>query len=255
MCNTHLSRRLLLKSAIASGLASVTGCATNEHTGRSQISLVSDATIENMAEPVWREVLASEPRSRNRQRTLRLQQVGQRMAEASGIEADWEFVLFAQPSVNAFVLPGGKVGLYEGLFAVARNDAQLAAVIGHEIGHLQGRHHAERASQSTAISIGANILGAVVADRTGSATTADIASQVFSIGAEGAVQPYSRSNELEADVLSVTNMYRAGYDPNEAIQLWERMIALSGDGGTTYSASHPAPLNRIEEIREAIKAL
>ena len=66
MCNTHLSRRLLLKSAIASGLASVTGCATNEHTGRSQISLVSDATIENMAEPVWREVLASEPRSRNR---------------------------------------------------------------------------------------------------------------------------------------------------------------------------------------------
>ena len=256
MCNTSLSRRLLLKGAIASGLVTATGCTFNETTGRSHLDLISDGQLEVAASRAWGQILTQEPRSANQVLTAQVQRVGQRIAAASGINAQWEFVLFSNDQPNAFVLPGGRVGIYEGLFKAARDDAQLAAVIGHEVGHVQARHAAERYSQSMAISLGVDIVDAVVTNRTGDAGAGGAAGDIFGVGATlGVALPYSRSHETEADLLGITNMNRAGYDPNTAIQLWENMMALGSGGVPEFLSTHPDPRNRISAMRQAIAAL
>ncbi|MFN7343357.1 MAG: M48 family metallopeptidase, partial [bacterium] len=135
-------------------------------------------------------------------------------------------MVFEDSTPNAFCLPGGKVGVHSGLFQITQNDAGLAAVLGHEIAHVVLNHSQQRVNQATGVAIGTVLLDAVLnakgVDKTGRAAAATGAAAA---GTVGLILPYSRRAELDSDKLGTLYMARAGYDPNEAVKLWERFSA------------------------------
>jgi predicted Zn-dependent protease len=154
--------------------------------------------------------------------------------------------VFENTAPNAFVLPGGHVGVTTGLLKIVDNDDQLAAVIGHEAGHVVARHAAERQSQTMASSLLLGVLGATVGGGTGQA----INSYGGDAAKYGFLLPFSRKQELEADRLGVDFMQRAGYRPREAVTLWEHMQAQGGASSTPQLAStHPSDATRIAALK------
>ena len=167
----------------------------------------------------------------------------ERIAAVSGHpEWDWQFTLFDNAEPNAFALPGGKVGVYTGLFKVAKNDAQLAAVMGHEVGHAIARHGAERMSHGILTQLGGVAVGAA----TGSQAYVDLYSQAATLGV---ILPYSRGQESEADEIGLMLMAEAGYDPREAVKLWQNFEALGGERPPEFLSTHPAEGTRIERLQ------
>jgi len=165
--------------------------------------------------------------------------------------AEWEFVVFEDKTPNAFALPGGKVGVHTGLFQVTQNEAGLAAVVGHEIGHVIAGHGGERMSQQIlAAGIGIGI-GAVLNQNDELSDTRKAAILGgYGLGAGGAVLKFSRDQELEADQLGALYMARAGYDPRESIGLWQRFSAFKGSSGTPqFMSTHPSDATRIERLK------
>ena len=182
------------------------------------------------------------------------EEVSARLLAAAGEpRAAWEVRVFAGDEVNAFTLPGRKIGIYEGLFRVARTPDQLAAVVGHEIGHLAEDHGAERLNAQVAGDLGVSLVEALLsANQVGGAR--EIAG-ALGVGVEyGLIRPYSRQQELEADAYGLRLMRQAGYEPAEAIVLWQRMAELPGQVPELIS-THPAPATRIEEMRGIIDTL
>ena len=140
--------------------------------------------------------------------------------------ARWEFVVFEDETPNAFALPGGKVGVHSGLFQITRNDAGLAAVLGHEIAHVTLNHSQQRVNQATGLAIGTIVLDQVLRNQGASnSSRAATATGVAAAGTLGVVLPYSRKAELDADKLGTIYMARAGYNPEEAVNLWRRFEA------------------------------
>ena len=166
----------------------------------------------------------------------------------------WEFRTIENSAPNAFCLPGGKVAVYSGLLPITRTEAGLATVIGHEVAHALARHSAERLSDQKVVS-GATLLAgvglAVAGGRTG-ATYAPMAMAAMGAGASvGILLPMSRTQESEADHIGLVLMALAGYDPHEAIGLWERMRALSrGEKKQPeWLGTHPTDDARLADIR------
>ena len=145
---------------------------------------------------------------------------------------------------NAFALPGGKVGVNTGLFQVAKNDDQLAAVVGHEVAHAIARHGAERMSQQVLMQVGLAGLG-IATD----ATTAGLAAQAATLAV---TLPYSRTQEAEADHIGLIYMAEAGYDPREAIALWQNFESFGGERPPEFLSTHPAPGSRIENLQQLL---
>jgi predicted Zn-dependent protease len=192
----------------------------------------------------YQQIKQEEPVSRNADLNERVQRVGRRIAKVSGQpEWDWQFTLFENPEPNAFALPGGKVGVYTGLFKVAKNDAQLAAVMGHEVGHAIARHGAERMSQGILAQLGGVAVGAA----TGNQAYVDLYSQAATLGV---ILPYSRTQESEADEIGLVLMAEAGYDPREAVKLWQNFEALAGQRPPEFLSTHPSEGTRIERLEE-----
>lgn len=159
----------------------------------------------------------------------------------------WEVTVFDNEQANAFALPGGKIGIYNGLLQVAVNQHQLAAVMAHEVGHVLANHSNERASQSTLRSVGraaAQILG--VSDSTLEAI--DLGTQL------GLFLPFNRIQESEADSIGVILMANAGFDPQESITLWQNMTADSGPRPPELLSTHPSPASRMTELRSLMGA-
>lgn len=160
----------------------------------------------------------------------------------------WETALFVDDSPNAFALPGGKVGINTGIFSVARNQDQLAAVIAHEIGHVVSRHHDERVTNQMGAQAGLGILGAVVGSRYGEAA-GNTTSQLGGAAVQAAfLLPNNRTQESEADVVGQQLMARAGFDPRQAVELWQNMIAASRGRAPEWLSTHPNPESRIQEL-------
>jgi predicted Zn-dependent protease len=182
----------------------------------------------------------------------RLQAVGQKIARVAPVQnAAWEFVVFDSKELNAFVLPGGKVGFYKGLIDFTENDDQIAAVMGHEAGHVVARHAALRAGQQSAASLGVALGGAALGGLP--RDQQEMAIGVLGAGATvGILLPFSRNNELEADKLGVDYMHTAGYDVKQSVRLWERMGAASSERPTEWMSTHPNPETRIAELRAYI---
>jgi len=211
----------------------------------------------------FKDIQAKEKVSSDPALNARVTRIGQRIAQAVGTElpdAKWEFVVFDSKELNAFALPGGKVGVYSGLMQLAENDAELATVMGHEIGHVLARHGAERMSEAMVIA-GVGALGAAVVEK----KTQDPATkELFELAYGGAttlgrVLPHSRSNESEADRMGAVYAARAGYDPRAAITFWQKMVAqkqaadkASAGGADKISAlfsTHPADEKRIADLK------
>jgi len=226
-------------------------CAYNPELGRQQIAIVDDSSLEKAGEQAWNQTLQTSKVSADKAANARVRAVGQRLVEAAGLGGrPWDYAVFVGDAPNAFVLPGGHVGVTTGLLKIVENDDQLAAVIGHEAGHVVARHAAERQSQTLTSSLLIGVLGAA-------AGSSDAARAISSYGGGAAkygfLLPFSRKQELEADRLGVDFMQRAGYRPREAVTLWEHMQAQGGASSTPQIAStHPSDASRIAALEAYI---
>jgi predicted Zn-dependent protease len=225
-------------------------------TGRNQLILLPESQDAELGLNAYQEILAQSKISKDSELNQRVQEVGRRIAEASPHpEWDWQFTVIEDETPNAFALPGGKVGVHTGLFKVAENDAQLAAVMGHEVGHAIARHGAERMSQQMVVQGGLGAAGAVLGTQVGSSEQiVQLAAQAATLGV---ILPFSREQEAEADHIGVLLMAEAGYDPRESIELWRNFEELGGERQPEFLSTHPSPGSRIERLEtlmpEAVK--
>jgi len=180
-----------------------------------------------------------------------VQNVANRLTKVITVpNAQWEFVLFQDNTPNAFALPGGKVGVHTGIFNVAKNEAQLAAVLGHELAHVKERHSGERISTAVVGSAIGGIAGALLQKKGVNAKTSQTVAQgATTLG----VLSFSRKQELEADHLGTVYMAKAGYNPQEAVTLWTQFAAYKAKAGgnapPAFLSTHPVDAKRIEELK------
>lgn len=247
MCTACLSRRRFLSLSAAAPVA-LSGCDRVPN-------LVSDAQAAAMGQQAWEQIRAGTPASANRGYQAALDRVSRRLLQAAGTSPDgWEILVFADPSANAFALPGGKIGVYEGMFSVTQNEDQLSAIVGHEIGHLSAEHAQQRMSAQIAKSAGIRVVAFFL--NLGEIEFAEEIAAAMGLGVEvGLLLPFSREQELEADALGLRTMADAGFDPRQAIPLWERMQAAATDRPPAFLATHPTPQSRIREIEEILATL
>jgi predicted Zn-dependent protease len=235
-------------------LAALTAtCTTVPYTNRTQLMLMSEAEDMRLGAAAYQQVLNEERIERDPHITGPVTRVGQRIAAVAGKpEYQWEFTVIDDPKqANAFCLPGGKVAVYTGIFPIARDEAGLAAVIGHEVAHALARHGAERMSQNTALQVGAAGV-AVAAGASGvSGTTAQMIMQAYGLGSTiGIALPFNRAQESEADHIGLILMAKAGYNPEAAVGLWERMASAErGASPPQWLSTHPHPKTRIQDLR------
>jgi predicted Zn-dependent protease len=237
-------------------------CSTNAVTGRKQLSLFPEETLQQQALTEYRSFLTkSKVLSGNVNKDAEMvSRVGSRISKAitdyytqKGLAKElngykWEFNLVDSKEVNAWCMPGGKVVVYTGLLNITQNEAALAVVMGHEIAHAIGRHGNERMSQ-VAVAQGIAIAGDVFTS--GNSNANSIFNNVFAPGAQVAVLlPNSRKQEYEADHLGLNYAAMAGYNPREAVPFWQRMAAAAGSGKPPeFLSTHPSDENRIAKLQ------
>lgn len=248
-----LDRRGVMLALLGIG-ASVGACSENPNTGRSQLIVVSDEMLTELSAQTWAEIKRTVPQSSDQRAQTRLRAIGEQMIARANLPGlDWEFVVFDSPEINAFVLPGGKIGFYRGLIDIVANDGEIAAVMGHELGHVLGRHAAERVSQQEAVRLGVAAASLAFSEDLGE--YADEAAAALGAGLTyGVILPYSRAHELEADRIGVDLMSKASFDPGDAVRFWERMVATNEASGAplAWLSTHPAGQDRLEALRALI---
>ena len=250
MLSKHHQRPSKLGHAFAIlAVAGLAACQQAPVTGRNQLVLVSAEQADQLGVEAYKQIKAEEPISHDAELNRRVADVSKRLARVvSKPGYDWQYTVFENPEPNAFALPGGKIGVYSGLFKVVHNEAQLAAVLGHEIGHVIARHVAERMSRQALVQTGLGVL-----DETGAGQYSGLLAQAATLGV---VLPFSREQEAEADEIGLILMARAGYDPRAAIQVWRNFESVGGQRPPEFLSDHPAPGNRIQHLEQLMpKAL
>lgn len=252
-----LSRRDIVLGLATGSVALVTSCSTNSETGRQQIAFVSDSQLSQLSISAWQEMKTKLPISKDAKYRSRVVNVGSKVAAISNIQnAAWEYEVFDSPQVNAFVLPGGKVGVYKGLLDLTENDDQLACVLGHETGHVSGRHASERMSRGLLAQGALTVAQVGVARTSVSAGAQKDIMTALGLGVQyGIVLPFSRDQELEADIIGLKYMQRAGYDPRQSINLWQRMAKSSSGKPPEWLSTHPSEQTRIQRLSEELKKM
>jgi predicted Zn-dependent protease len=251
--------RRLIPLLLACSVACLGGCATTTSpTGRTQVvGGVSQQELNQLGAQAFAEVKAQKPQSTDSRLTGRVRCVVSAITRElpASSQGGWESALFVDKEANAFALPGGKVGVYTGIFSVARDQDQLAAVIAHEIGHVVSRHHEERITRQMGAQGALQLLGALAGARYGEGA-ANAAVQGGSVLAQtGFLLPGSRAQESEADVVGQQLMAQAGFDPRAAVTLWQNMIAAGGSRPPQWLSTHPNPEARIRELQQRAASL
>jgi predicted Zn-dependent protease len=250
-------KRLLLAAAVATLLA---GCATTTSpTGRRQVvGAVSESQLAQLGAQAFAETKAKTPQTTDSRQTAYVRCVVQNVVAqlpAEWQQLGWETAVFADNSPNAFALPGGKVGVNTGIFTVAKNQDQLAAVVAHEVGHVYSHHHDERITRQLQAQFGLNVAAAILGGRYGQGA-ANATSELGGMAAQTLfLLPNSRTQESEADVVGQQLMARAGFDPRQAVGLWENMIAASRSRPPEWLSTHPNPETRIQELSSRAASL
>lgn len=256
-----MKRYLILFFAIS---LSVTACKKVPITGRRQMKLLPNSTLNGMALTQYKQFLTENPPSTNAQQAAQVKRVGERIEKAvtnyfkvnkqskylDGYR--WEFNLVDDPTVNAWCMPGGKVVVYSGLLPVAKDDDGLAVVMGHEIAHAIGNHGNERMSQGLVAQGGGMALSTALSQKP--QATQNLFLQAYGVGAQvGAMLPFSRLQESEADEMGLIFMAMAGYNPEAAAPFWGRMAkASSGSKPPEFLSTHPSNATRITKLKAAV---
>ena len=250
--------------AIVLALAAVAaGCATVPITGRRQLSLVSDSEILSSSLSQYKSYMGKAKVSGNKVQSAQVEHVGRRIAAATerylrenGLAKEvsnfaWEFNLVQDKEVNAFCMPGGKIVVYTGLMALVASDDELAVVLGHEVAHAVAKHANERMSQQLLASAGAQAVGYATKER--SAAVQSAAAGVYGLGAQvGALLPFSRKHESEADYMGLALMTMAGYKPDASVPFWKKMAAQGGSSTPEFLSTHPSDETRIADLQKAL---
>ena len=224
-------------------------CATTPVSNRSALILIPHSQEISLGKQSYDQILKKEKESKDANLTQIVSRVGQRIVAVSDMpKLDWEFKLIESDTKNAFALPGGKVAIYTGLLSVAKNEAGLATIMSHEIAHVIARHGAQRMTQQMLLQ-GA-MLGAGLSMKNN--TQRNIILSALGVGVlYGFTLPFSRSHESEADQIGLLYMARAGYDPNEALQFWQRFSKVKdGKAPPEWASTHPADTTRMQGLRK-----
>jgi predicted Zn-dependent protease len=237
-------------------LLCITGCATTP-TGRKQLILVPDDQMGLMGSQAFDQMKQQLPQENNSPSADYVRCVANAVAaraeDPTGVK-HWEVVVFKDESANAFALPGGKIGVHTGMLKVATTPDQLAAVLGHEVGHVIARHGAERVTQAGLAETALQMTSAM----TGTGTNHDLLMAALGIGAQyGFLMPHGRKQESEADKIGLDLMAKAGFDPRESVELWKNMSRAGGSGPPEFLSTHPSHDRRIHDLQsnmdEALK--
>lgn len=224
----------------------ISACVTSP-TGRSQFIMLPETQVDQMGLQAFDTLKRDKKISYNNNYNQATVCIAQAIAREVG--GNWEVVVFEDKSPNAFALPGNKVGVYTGMLKLVDNQEQLAAVIGHEIGHVLAKHSNERASQEMAVSQGLNVLQAMTMP---TSALGQLGFGLLGVGAEyGVLKPFSRTQESEADIIGVDLMAKAGFDPRHSIGLWQKMAqATQGQQPVEFMSTHPAHASRIQNLEQ-----
>ncbi len=247
---------IILGLAIA---VAVSGCATTTSpTGRTQyVGAVSQQQLNQLGAQAFAQMKAQKPQTNDSRQRAYVQCVVSAVVRElpANWRGGWESAVFADNDANAFALPGGKVGIYTGIFKVARNQDQLAGVIAHEIGHVVSRHHDERITRQAGASGALQIVSGLLGSRYGQGAAQAAAQGGGILAQTGFLLPGSRAQETEADVVGQQLMAKAGFDPRAAVTLWQNMIAAGGARPPEWISTHPDPRARIGELQARAQGL
>jgi predicted Zn-dependent protease len=231
-----------------------TACQTSS-LGRRQLKLMSEDQISQMGVAAFSEISQKTPHSQDRVANASVACVVNAITavlDERPASTHWEARVFADDSPNAFALPGGKIGVNTGLFQVARNQHQLAAVIGHEIAHVEEGHSNERVSAELATQVAMNTLEATV--NSANPMHGQMLG-LLGVGVQvGVLLPYGRQHESEADLVGLTYMARAGFDPRESVALWRNMAEAGRGQPPEFLSTHPSHGTRIQDLNRNIPA-
>ncbi len=237
---------------LATGLG---GCSKSPVTDRVQFNLIPDAIMRPLGASTYGEMLASERLERRTDNESTLKRVGKRISRvADKPRYKWQYRLIKDDrTVNAWCLPGGKIAFYTGILPVLENEAGMAFVMGHEVGHATAHHGAERLSQQLAVLGGMSALYLYMDRKTElNETQRGVILGALGVGAQvGFVLPFSRKHEKEADIIGMMYMARAGYPPEESVEVWSRMQRETGGAGIpAFLSTHPTNRQRKQNLRE-----
>lgn len=253
-------KRIHIVLVLAAGLL-FTQCSKVPLTGRRQFNLLSDSEMNAMSFTQYDSIIGASSLSMNLTQSKMVKNAGKRIStavtkyfEQEGMEDklasfEWEFNLIQSDELNAWCMPGGKVAFYTGIMGVCKDETGVAVVMGHEIAHAIARHGSERMSQSLATQLGGVALATAL--QTEPAQTQQLAMAAFGLGAQfGAILPFSRLHESEADEMGLYMMAMAGYNPEEAPKFWERMSSAGGASVPEFLSTHPSHDTRISNLNE-----
>jgi predicted Zn-dependent protease len=266
MRKNPMSKVIRLRPVVLCGIVLLlSSCSQVALTGRKQLNLVPASVMHSLSFQSYSEFLSQNKMSSNIQQIQMVKRVGSRVQKAveqycaeNNLSGQlqgykWEFNLAEDPSVNAWCMPGGKVVVYTGLLPLAKDEAGLAVVMGHEIAHAIAKHGAERMTHDLIVEFGGMALSEALAKKP--EQTRNLFMKSYGIGTQyGVLLPYSRVHENEADRMGLTFMAMAGYDPHEAISFWERMSAANKNASSPPEilSTHPADATRIRNIKSLI---
>lgn len=227
--------------------AALLSACTTSPTGRSQFIMLPDTQIDQMGLQAFDTLKSDKKVSYNTQYNQATVCIANALTQVVG--GAWEVVVFEDKSPNAFALPGNKIGVHTGMLQLVDNQEQLAAVIGHEVGHVLAKHSNERASQELAVSQGLNVLQAMTMP---TSALGQLGFGLLGVGAEyGVLKPYGRTQESEADIIGVDLMAKAGFDPRHSIGLWQKMDqATQGQQPAEFMSTHPSHATRIQDLEK-----
>jgi predicted Zn-dependent protease len=240
-----------IKLAICLTVIILTGCAKSS-TGRSQLMMMSDNELNKMGSASFEEMKTKEKISQS----VAINRYVQCVANAitvnvpkSAHDGAWEVVVFDSEQVNAFALPGGKIGVYTGILKVAEDQNQLGAIIGHEVGHVIERHSNERLSSNQASQMGLSLVNVLLESQNIESRNTVMAG--LGLGVQyGVLMPYGRSHESEADIVGQDLMAKSGFDPAASIKLWQNMAKISKGTPPEFMSTHPSNATRIKQLTE-----
>ena len=245
-------------------LLGIIACKTNPFTGKKMVNMYSNSQLFPMAFQQYDQFLSENKVIKGTKQAEMITRVGQRIStaaerwlNANGYEGylkdyKWEYNLVDDKAVNAWCMPGGKIVFYTGILPIAENETAIAAIMGHEVAHALADHGGQRMTAGTVQQAGA--IGVAVATGGKSAEEQQLWMTAYGIGSQvGGMLPFSRKHETEADKIGLLISTIAGYNPEEAPRLWERMKAASGGKAPPeFMSTHPSNDTRIQTLNELI---